>query len=106
MKKILTKINKYENRKKIYTGLIAGICFLFLLYGFGIAGTTLSIADAKSNNRQLTELQTQIAELEMEYFEIINTLTMEEVVTLGMEEQEDVLYAKIDQIKSIAFNNL
>lgn len=106
MKNTLTKMNKDNNRKNLFTGLIASICLSFLLYGFGITGTTLSIADAKTNNRQVAELQTEIAELEIEYFEIVNTLSLEEASLLGMQEQEEVHYALVDQVKAVAYNNL
>ena len=104
MKKTATRINKENNRKNIFRILVGGICLSFLLYGFGITGTTLNIADAKSNNRDIAELQTEIAELEIEYFEIINTLSLEEALLYGMNEDTKVLYAYIDEVQTIVYN--
>jgi branched-subunit amino acid permease len=104
MKNLLIKTNKAHNRKNIFRGLVTGICLSFLLYGLGITGTTLSIADAKANNSDMADLQTQIAELEIEYFEIVNTLSLSEAQILGMEEQDNVYYALIDDVKTVAYN--
>lgn len=107
MKKIVKKKSKTFkecNQKHIFKGLVGGICLSFLLYGFGITGTTLSIAEAKSDNREIAQLQTEIAELEIEYFEIVNTLSIEEASIHGMEENKKVFYARIDEVKSVAYN--
>lgn len=97
-------MNKYQNRKNLFKVLVGGICMSFVLYGFGITGTTLSIADAKTNNKEIVDLQTEIAELEIEYFERVNSLSMDEAFNLGMEEEDDILYARIDEVKSVAYN--
>jgi hypothetical protein len=104
MKKAVTKISKSNNRKNIFRTLVGGICLSFLLYGFGITGATLNIADAKNDNRGIAELQTEIAELEIEYFEIVNTLSMEEAFVHGMTEETQVFYAYVDETKVVAYN--
>lgn len=104
MKKIVKKTRGKCNQENLFKGLVAGICLSFLLYGFGITGTTLSIAEAKNNNQNITEIQTEIAELEIQYFEIVNTLSIDEATAHGMKENNKVLYAHIDEIKSVAYN--
>jgi hypothetical protein len=104
MKKAATKINKGNSRKSIFRILLGGICLSFLLYGFGITGATLNIADAKNDNQGITELQTEIAELEIEYFERVNTLSIEEASIHGMTEKGKVFYAYVDEVKSVAYN--
>ena len=104
MKTIARKLNKDQGRRKIFRTFLLGITVSFLLYGFGIASTTLSVADAETSNYEINELQTEIAELEIEYFEIINTLSADEALLYGFNEVNNIKYAYIDQTKSVAYN--
>ncbi|MCI5050998.1 MAG: hypothetical protein MRY57_01680 [Candidatus Pacebacteria bacterium] len=104
MKQAALQMNKENNRKKIFLALVGGICCSFLMYGFGIASTTISVADAKTHNHSIAELQTEIAELEIEYFERINALSLEEAGVLGMVEDKKVLYAHLEQETKVAYN--
>ncbi|MFT6361459.1 MAG: hypothetical protein ACJAV6_000191 [Candidatus Paceibacteria bacterium] len=104
MKTLARQLNKDQGRKKIFTTFLLGIVVSFLLYGFGITSTTLSVADAETHNHEINELQTEIAELEISYFEIINTLSEDEALLYGFNQVENVKYAHIDQTKSVAYN--
>ena len=104
MKTITQKMNKHESRKNIFNIFLGLIVTFFVLYGFAIASTTISIADAKTHNKDINELQTEIAELEVEYFEMINTLSMSHAEEFGFKEISNLHYARIDQTKSVAYN--
>jgi hypothetical protein len=104
MKTLLQQTNKRTTRKNIFNLLVVSIIASFVLYGFAIASTTLSIADANTHNRDINELQTEIAELEIEYFEIVNTLSLEEAQEEGFQEVSNIHYARIDDRKSVAYN--
>lgn len=105
MKTAAQQLSKSHNRRHMFLGLIAGIVVSFVLYGFAITSTTLSIANADSHNNTVNDLQTEIAELEIEYFEIINTMSMEEAVTEGFNEISNIQFARIDESSSLAYNN-
>lgn len=104
MKTLAQQMNKEEGRKNILNILVSLIVVSFILYGFAIASTTVSIADANTYNRDINELQTEIAELEIEYFEIINTLSLEEAEKNGFSEISKLHYARVDETKTVAYN--
>ena len=89
---------------RMKNALIVGIVASFVLYGFAIASTTLSIADADTSNNDINELQTEIAELEVEYFDMIHELSLDEAELHGFTEVGNVRYARIDETKTVAYN--
>lgn len=104
MKTLTQQLSKESGRKKLFTLLLCGIAVSFILYGFAITATTISIANADSHNKDINELQTEIAELEIEYFEIINTLSMDQAQAQGFSELSELHYAVIDETRSVAYN--
>lgn len=98
------KLHTEAGRKNLIKILLCGIVVSFILYGFAIAATTISIADADTDNKEITELQTEIAELEIQYFQMINTFSVEEAEVHGFSELANVHYAVIDENKSVAYN--
>ncbi|MFT7328177.1 MAG: hypothetical protein ACI870_000357 [Crocinitomicaceae bacterium] len=104
MKNMTQQLHHESGRKNVFTMLLFGIAVSFILYGFAIASTTLSIANADTDNKNINELQTEIAELEIEYFEIINTLSIEHAEAKGFYELSNVHYAVIGEKKSFAYN--
>ena len=104
MKTLAHNIHTPTRRKQLFRMFLGGIVLSFVLYGFAIANTTLSIADADTSNQEINELQTQIAELEVEYFEMLNTLSMDEAKSFGFNEVQDLRYARINETKAVAYN--
>jgi flagellar basal body-associated protein FliL len=104
MKTFVHLAQKNESKKKLLKVVLGSILVLFVCYGFAIASTTISIADAQTHNQDINELQTEIAELEIEYFEIVNTLSLGEAEILGFSELSNVKYARVDQGRSVAYN--
>ena len=104
MKTAAQKIHTPLGRRKLFIGIVGGIIVSFLLYGFAITSTTLAIAEAKTDNNEIQELQTRIAELEVEYFEIINTLSLEEAQENGLSEISNLHYARVNETKAVAYN--
>ena len=78
MNTIITHMNKDNRKRQLFRLLAAGIVTSFVLYGFAIAHTTLAIADADADNQAITDLETEIAELEAVYFTMVNNLSIEE----------------------------
>lgn len=104
MKTIAQQIHTPLGRRKLFIGIVGGIIVSFLLYSFAITSTTLAIAEAKTDNTEIQELQTEIAELEVTYFEIINTLSLEEAQQDGFSEISNLHYARINEAKAVAYN--
>lgn len=104
MKTLAHNIHTPLGRRKLFMVIVGGIVVSFLLYGFAITTTTLAIAEANSDNNEIQSLQTDIAELEVEYFEIINTLSLEEAQKIGFTELSNMHYARADETKAVAYN--
>ncbi len=102
-----TKKRKNTNRtlqKKIFRTLVGGIFFSFVLYAMAITYATVNIASAKTHNQDIVAVQTDIAELELEYFEMVNDLTIEQAKSLGLQEGEQVHFVRLDEVKAVAYN--
>ena len=84
--------------------LIGGIILSFVLYGFAIASTTLSVADAETSNHNINELQTEIAELEVLYFSMINQLSLDQAASHGLNQVDTLKYVRVNQPTSVAYN--
>lgn len=104
MKTLVHKAQKKESKSLFFKLMLVSIGLLFVLYGFAIASTTISIADARTHNQDINDLQTEIAELEIQYFEQVNTLSLGEAQELGFNELSNIQYARIDQTKAVAYN--
>lgn len=104
MKTLTQRIKNGTGKSRLLKFALAGIAFSFVLYMFGISSATISIADADTYNQNISNLQTEIGELEIEYFEIINTLSLEQANNHGFNELSNVHYVRIDETKSVAYN--
>lgn len=104
MKTIAQQIHTPLGRRKLFTGIVGGMIVSFLLYGFAIASTTIAIAEAKTDSNEIEELQTEIAELEVQYFEAINTLSLEDAQAIGFTELSNLHYARVNETKAVAYN--
>ena len=104
MKTLTRQLQKSDKQQQLFRLMVTGIVVSFVLYGFAIASTTLSIADADTHNNDINELHTEIAELEIKYFEMINTLSIEEASVYGFNEVSDMSYAHINETKAVAYN--
>lgn len=104
MKTLINTAQQKENKNLMFKFMLGVIGLLFVLYGFAIARTTISIADARTHTHDINDLQTEIAELEITYFEMVNTLSLGEAEALGFDEISAIQYARIDQTTAIAYN--
>ena len=104
MKTLAQQLHRSNKQQQLFRLMLIGIVMSFVLYGFAIASTTISIADADMNNNEINQLQTEIAELEIKYFEMINDLSIQEAELYGLNEVPEVHYAHINETKSIAYN--
>ena len=104
MNAFLQKINTDVGRKRVFHMLIGGIILSFVLYGFAIASTTLSVADAETSNHNINELQTEIAELEVAYFSMINELSLDQAADYGLNQVDTLKYVHVNQPTAVAYN--
>lgn len=95
---------KSLSRKNVFRSLIFGLLLSFGLYSFGITTATLSIAEAKNYNHDIVDLQTEITYLELEYFQMVNDLSFDQIEELGFSEQKQVYYVSLDTTKTVAYN--
>lgn len=104
MNPLNTLKSTYHQRKKVFHALCTGLVLSFVCYSFAIASTTLSISESKDHNTQIQDLQTEIAELELAYFDMINTLSLEGAYEYGFDETPEVHFAHIEKNTSVAYN--
>jgi hypothetical protein len=104
MNTLIKKMNTPEGRKLLSRSLIVGMGFFFGCYSFAIASTTLSIARSREYNESIQEVQTNIAELEAEYFALINTLSLEGAEMHGFAETSRVHFVHKNPDTAVALN--
>lgn len=97
------KTEKRKTNKKIIFGMFFVIVLLFATYSYAIASTTLSVSDMKIKNIKIADLQTEISELESEYFSIINNISVD-INEYNLEEINNVGYASLDKEIKVAYN--
>lgn len=98
------RTNQYNKAQKMFTTLVAGIIVSFVLYSYAIASTTLALSNVEDMNGDIGELQTEIAELELEYYGMLNDISIPEAESLGFTETKNIQYANIDVDSSVAYN--
>ena len=98
------KKNTKKLHKKIISTMLFAIVLSFLTYSYAIASTTLSVSDMKSRNSEIQDLETEIAELEVQYFGMINSISVKDAEIYGMNEITAVGYASLDQETVVAYN--
>ncbi|MDD3693812.1 MAG: hypothetical protein PHC89_00220 [Candidatus Pacebacteria bacterium] len=86
--------------KKIRNITLAGLAGAALVYSFQVTAITLNAAEARGFVKNISEMETQISQLELTYFELLNDLSLDEVQNNG----KNVEYAKINEIKTVAYN--
>lgn len=87
-----------------FKALCFGIICSFVLYSYAIASTTLTIASAEDMNHDIAALQTDIAELELHYYSMVNDISLKGAERLGLSEASSVEYAKIAPETTVAYN--
>lgn len=90
--------------KKAFNYMLIGIISSFVLYSYAIASTTLAISSAEDMNHDIADLQTDIAELELHYYSLLNDISLEGASRLGLKEASSVEYAKIAPETTVAYN--
>lgn len=91
--------------KQLLKSLLAGIILSFMLYSFAIASTTVTVSDSRSLNEDIQDLRTEIAELEGNYYTMINDLSVEQALAQGFTQDEHVSFAYVDKATYVAYNN-
>ncbi len=99
MKKI-----KQKSHKNIVIGIFFAITISFFSYSYAIASTTFSVSDMESKNAKITNLQTEIAGLELDYFTLMNNVSTSDVDIYGMEILNNVGYASLEKDTKVAYN--
>ncbi len=93
-----------QKNKKVISGVIIAIVLSFITYSYAIASTTFSTSDSRSKDIEIQELQTEIAELEINYFKMMNSISVADAGRYGMKELKTIGYADIDSQVTVAFN--
>lgn len=101
----MKKYKKQKTHKKFSVTMLFFAVFLFFAYSSAIASATLSITDMQEKNIEIQDLETEIAELEFEYFEIMNAINQHDAQVYGLAEVTDVSYASLDAEISVAYND-
>lgn len=94
----------YSSRKRIFQSLVLGILVSFFLYGMGITSATLAVAEVRGYRGDMNDIQTDITNLEFEYFQIVQNLSDEQIKEFGFAEQASVHYAYVDQTTTVAYH--
>lgn len=102
MKTLKKKIN---NNKKINIVLL-GIFISFISYSYAIAGSTFSISNSEIIDEQTQELQTEIAELELAYFEAVKDISLDTAIAYDLTEAQSIYYVSVDSVTAVAYNSL
>lgn len=91
--------------RKIFSYLCGAIILSFALYSFAIASVTVHISDMQALDSDIENLRTEIAELERDYFTMVNNLTLNEALELGFTQDEYVSFAYVNKAQYVALNN-
>lgn len=86
--------------KKIRNIVLTSLAGVALVYSFQVTAITLNAAEARGFVKDISEMETQISQLELTYFELLNDLSLDEAQNNG----KNVEYAKINEIKTVAYN--
>lgn len=100
----MKKRNKRKNKKTTLM-LFSALFVSFMMYSYAIASTTFSISDMEKKNVEIQDLQTEIAELEVEYFDLINSLDIARAEKMGLSELKSVSYAELNADTRLAYNS-
>lgn len=98
------KSQQRKSYRKILMGMFAVITLSFVSYAYATANTVFSASDMKAKNSEIADLQTEIAELEVEYFAMMNGVSIHEAKEYGLKEAPAVEYATIQKKTNVAYN--
>ncbi len=94
---------KQKTNRKIILGMIFAIVLSFFTYSYAIASTTLSVSSMKTQKSKITELKTEIAELDAEYFEIMNSISLEKSQDYSLKEVSNIDYIEVSPKETYQF---
>lgn len=94
--KSLSITYKYETlRVRTFWTLLVLILCVLLCYGYLVNKTVLNIVSRQSDQSQLTDLQSQIAELEAKQIELRSQIDEQKAVALGFHEVVEPHYVSV-----------
>jgi hypothetical protein len=98
-------LHTFKKHKK-QSILFFAITVSFFSYAYAIADTTVSISNAEMVSQDLQEIETDIAELELAFFDKIDNFSIEMAAELNMSETKMVYYSNRNEQATVAYNNL
>lgn len=93
-----------NTKKYLARTLIALLATGFVSYAYAITHTTVTISSSQSLTKKNQEIRTELSQLELEYFEIVNNIDINEASEGGFAKAEKVYYAQRSDIQQFAFN--
>lgn len=84
--------------------MLFAIILSFASYSYAIAGTIITTSDAKSRSVELSDLETEIAELEVHYFTLMNGISLQDAENLGLTESSEIAYVNLENTTKVAYN--
>lgn len=98
------KKRKQKKYKLVVLSLLFAIILSFMTYSFAIASTIFSASDMKLNNAKIADIQTEISELESDYFSMINEVSIDNAEEYGLQKIASVGYVGLDKNVRVAYN--
>jgi len=98
------KTNSIKTQKKIISAMLFAIALSFGMYSYAIASTTFFACNIEEKSSQIQDLETDIAELEIEYFAMIDDLSSTDVSSFGLQEISHVGYASLEKNTVVAYS--
>ncbi len=94
----------YEDRVRTFW-FLASVCLISLgAYVYAVNSTTRNVALRSELERQVTNLNAELAGLEFEYIKLKNEVTLEVAKELGYQEVRKPLYISRNSTHSLSFN--
>ncbi|MCD5390191.1 MAG: hypothetical protein LR005_02320 [Candidatus Pacebacteria bacterium] len=96
---------KQKIKRRIILGMLLSIVISFTSYSYAIASTTLSASSMELKNDKISELETEIAELETKYFDIVNVIVMGIPDNYNLVSVGDIAYVDVKGDSKVAYNS-
>ena len=101
---IMKRDAKKTSKKNTVFIMVFVIIVLFSTYSYAIASTTFAVSDMKTKNSAITNLQTDIAELELEYVDMLDKVALHDIEKYNLYEVKHVGYANVEKNTYVAYN--
>lgn len=95
--------NKQKMKKKLVLGMISAIVISFTSYSYAIASTTLSASSMELKNDKISQLETEIAELETKYYDIVNNAVLDVPDNYHLIPDNHIAYVNVKDSLKVAY---